>query len=360
MCQSRGEYVFMKNYDSRTYSINDFIEWDERKQLQISPKFQRRSVWSPQAKSYLMDTVLRGKPLPKIFIRQITNPESRITMREVVDGQQRIRTILSFLKDGFKVSKVHNEEYGGLLYSQLPLDVRSEILKYEISVDLLLDMEDRDVLDIFARLNTYSVSLNKQELLNAKYFGYFKQLVYKLSFEFSTFWINNSIFTYKNIMRMAEAELISDILIAVLDGIQSKKNVEKYYSQYDENFDNRGEIERNFISIMDMIGEIFDGNLSETNYSRPLMFYGLFISLYHLRYGIKGFTAPQLEVNKADYAKIRSALSNIDELLNMQLIPEQYQPFINSTTKATSDVPSRKQRCEFITNYICIYLSENK
>ena len=57
----------MKNFDSRTYSINDFIEWDDRGQLEISPKFQRRSVWSPQAKSYLIDTILKDKPLPKIL-----------------------------------------------------------------------------------------------------------------------------------------------------------------------------------------------------------------------------------------------------------------------------------------------------
>ena len=63
----------MKNFDSRTYSINDFIEWEERKQLEISPKFQRRSVWSPQAKSYLIDTILKDKPLPKIFIRATTD-----------------------------------------------------------------------------------------------------------------------------------------------------------------------------------------------------------------------------------------------------------------------------------------------
>ena len=56
---------------------------------------------------------------------------------------------------------------------------------------LLLDLPDRDILDIFARLNTYSVSLNKQELFNAKYFGYFKQLVYKLSGDYYTFWTEN-------------------------------------------------------------------------------------------------------------------------------------------------------------------------
>ena len=154
----------MKNFDSRTYSINDFIEWEERKQLEISPKFQRRSVWSPQAKSYLIDTILKDKPLPKIFIRATTDPKTRRTVREIVDGQQRMRTILSFVKDGFRISKIHNEEFGGMTYSELPEDVQTEFLKYELSVDLLLDLPDRDILDIFARLNTYSVSLNKQEL----------------------------------------------------------------------------------------------------------------------------------------------------------------------------------------------------
>ena len=60
----------MKNYDSRTYSVNDFVEWDRQKQLELNPIFQRRSIWNDKAKSYLIDTILRGKPIPKIFIRQ--------------------------------------------------------------------------------------------------------------------------------------------------------------------------------------------------------------------------------------------------------------------------------------------------
>lgn len=250
----------MKNYDSRTYSINDFIEWEERNQLEISPKFQRRSVWSPQAKSFLIDTIIKDKPLPKIFIRATTDPRTRITHREIVDGQQRIRTILSFVKDAFRISKVHSEEYGGMLYSELPETIQADFLKYELSVDLLLDLSDRDVLDIFARLNTYSVSLNKQELLNAKYFGYFKQLVYKLSGDYYSFWINNKIFSDKKIVRMAEAELVTDLLVTIIDGIQPRKGVEKYYQRYDENFENRKQIEQNFNYIMDLIGNLLTGH----------------------------------------------------------------------------------------------------
>ena len=54
--------------DSRIFSINDFVEWDRQKQLVLNPAFQRRAIWNDKAKSYLIDTVLRGKPIPKRFI----------------------------------------------------------------------------------------------------------------------------------------------------------------------------------------------------------------------------------------------------------------------------------------------------
>ena len=47
----------MKNFDSHTYRINDFLEWDNNQQLELNPKFQKRSVWSDTARSYLMDTI---------------------------------------------------------------------------------------------------------------------------------------------------------------------------------------------------------------------------------------------------------------------------------------------------------------
>ena len=338
----------MKNFDSRTYSINDFMEWDDRGQLEISPKFQRRSVWSPQAKSYLIDTILKDKPLPKIFIRATTDPKTKKTVREIVDGQQRIRTILSFIKDGFRISKIHNEEFGGMLYSELPDDIQGEFLKYELSVDLLLDVQDRDILDVFARLNTYSVSLNKQELFNAKYFGYFKQLVYKLSGDFYLFWTENRIFTDTKIMRMAEAELMTDIIIATLDGIQSKKSAEKFYVKYDEDFANRKQIELNIKSTMDLIGNLFRDTLKTSNFRTVPNFYGLFISLYHMNYGIPNIELPREPITEINMPKIVNALEDINSIFEMEDIPKEYSEFIKSTKDATTDVPARTTRCNFI------------
>jgi hypothetical protein len=71
---------------------------------------------------------------------------------------------------------------GGSLFDDLPAEAQRKFLSYEFSVDLLVDATDADVLDVFARINSYSLPLNEQEKRNAKFFGAFKQTVYDLGF----------------------------------------------------------------------------------------------------------------------------------------------------------------------------------
>jgi uncharacterized protein with ParB-like and HNH nuclease domain len=95
----------MEKHSTRTLSINDFREWYEASVLVLAPKFQRRSVWPDKARSYLIDTVLRDLPMPKLFMRQEIDDSGR-TIREIVDGQQRIRTVLAYIENGFPVMHV--------------------------------------------------------------------------------------------------------------------------------------------------------------------------------------------------------------------------------------------------------------
>src|SRR5262245_4388710 len=209
----------MKNFDSRTYSINDFLEWSRNNQLELNPRFQRRNVWTDRAKSFLMDTIIRGKPIPKIFIRQKINATTRVSIREVVDGQQRLRTILSYLNDGFTISKRHHDKFGGLYFSQLgQIDdqIQANVLNYELSVDLLVNMPDSEVLDVFSRLNSYAVILNEQEKINATRFGPFKLLADRLGHAYYEFWIRNKILSPQQILRMDEVTLVADLLIAMI------------------------------------------------------------------------------------------------------------------------------------------------
>ena len=244
-----------QRFDTRKYSIRDFEEWSDRGELTLSAKFQRRNVWNDKARSFLIDTIIRGKPIPKIYMRQDTDPKTRRTSREVVDGQQRLHTVLSFLRDGFKISTVHNEEFGRNSFSELPDEIQRGILKYEFAVDLLQDMADSEVHDVFARLNTYSVRLNPQELRNAEFFGEFKTSAYSLASEFFKFWEAHRIFTDQQILRMAEVEFVSELLIAISVGIRAKekKLISKFYKDWDNQFPARKIHEKQFRETIDLI-----------------------------------------------------------------------------------------------------------
>jgi uncharacterized protein with ParB-like and HNH nuclease domain len=67
---------------------------EEGKELILNPTFQRRSVWQPQAKVLLIDTILRKMPVPKVYMRTQINAKTKRSVREIVDGQQRLRAIL--------------------------------------------------------------------------------------------------------------------------------------------------------------------------------------------------------------------------------------------------------------------------
>jgi len=304
-------------FNTRNYSIRDFEEWREKGELVLAPKFQRREVWQPKARSYLIDTIIRGKPIPKIYMRQDINPETRRTNREIVDGQQRLHTVLSFIRDGFKISKAHSEEFGGKYFSGLDKETKRDILKYEFVVDLLQDMPDNEVYDLFARINTYSERLKDQELRNAKWFGEFKSSVYRLAKEFSTFFSNNDVFSAKQILRMAEAEFISELLLAMHEGIRerSKSVIDSAYRKYDDEFPNRKTYEKRFRATMDIIGGILGDSLAQLDFSSPRLFYPMFCAIFHLKYRLPKLGTTRKSFKTNDYPKLKIALEAIDGLV---------------------------------------------
>jgi len=348
----------MKNFDSRTYSINDFVEWDAGKQLELNPRFQRRAVWSEKAKSYLIDTVLRGKPIAKFFIRQKINVTTKTSIREVVDGQQRLRTILSFIKDGFRVSRSHNSEHGGQLFSQLPSEVQGQILAYEVSVDLLINLPDSEVLDIFNRLNSYAVILNEQEKLNASHFGPFKLLADRIGQKYNKYWTDQGVLTANQIVRMQEINMVADLLIAFLEGIKSKKQISKYYATYEKSFDYDAEsLENLFDSIVATIERIYPEGISNTEFHRPVLFYTFFTSLAQVLYGLPIATlSPIARLLSStpvsiSHEAIRNKLERVEEIIqtpDVSLLTVSERQFRTDASRATTDEAVRKRRTEFL------------
>ena len=306
-----------QQFKTRNYSVRDFREWNAKGELVLTPEFQRRAVWGEKAKSFLIDTIVRGKPIPKIYMRQDIHPKTHRAKREMVDGQQRLRTVLSFLEDAFRLSKTHNEDFGGNYFSGLPEEVQVDILKYEFVVDLLEDMPDTDVYDVFARINTYSERLKPQELRNARWFGEFKTSAYSLAREFLTFFRVNSFFTATALLRMQEVEFVSDLLLATQVGVRAgdKNVIDKAYRDYDDELPDRKLKEKQFRSTMDTIGNIFGDELVSSCFKATRLFYPLFCAVYHLNFGLPNFKYPHAPIKPTQYARVREALDAIDAQL---------------------------------------------
>src|SRR4051794_17810379 len=81
--------------EKSSYSVEEFLEWRSAGKLVLSPDFQRGQIWPTPAKAFLIDTILRGYPIPPLHIRLVQRPE-RGLVREVIDGQQRIASVLQF------------------------------------------------------------------------------------------------------------------------------------------------------------------------------------------------------------------------------------------------------------------------
>lgn len=342
----------METHKPKTASINDFREWDNREELVLAPEFQRRKVWGPKAKSYLIDTILCGFPIPAVYIRQKIHLKTQKTIREVVDGQQRIRAILDYIHNEFTVSKVHSKKYGGLTFSELPNEVKEKFLEYDLSVDFLVGADDLDVLEVFARINSYTVVLNPQEKLNAEFSGEFKQIVFKLGREHLEFWRRNKILTNYNIMRMKEAELSTDLVIAMIDGIQDRKKIKSYYKKYDDNFPQGEEVINCFKKCIDTIAEIYGDTLIESSFRRTTLFYSLFCAIYDIMYGLPNSNTPNFQMKGEMYKSINTALSRLEKELTAKEPSPKYFEFKDASIRHTTDQSRRLIRYRTIVNEI--------
>ena len=101
-----------------TLQVSDLVQWFRKGELVINETFQRHSVWTTAAQTYLIDTMLNELPIPKIFIRTNIDPVKQTSVREVVDGQQRVRALVEFASDRMKLT-ARSENFAGKKYSTL-------------------------------------------------------------------------------------------------------------------------------------------------------------------------------------------------------------------------------------------------
>jgi Protein of unknown function DUF262 len=347
----------MKKPERSSYTSLDFLQWHEGGTLQISPKFQRRGVWSRAAQSYFIDTLLLGLPVPPLYLRVIQDSSKKAIVREVVDGQQRLTALLGFMNDDYALSKNIYSECIGKHFSELEPQQKDAITQYSFICEIFYGAEDSDILQIFARLNTYSVKLNDQELRNGQYFGRFKQSAYSLALEHLEFWRKNRLFTEQAIARMQEVELTSELMIALLAGMQDKKkSINSFYEEYDDKFSERKKTVEHFRAAVDGLNDSLSDGLGDTEFRRAPLFYSLFCAVAHKLYGIPGERLPSdaaARLSKGDKEGLQDAVTKLSEVVanareGKGRIPASREAFVTACLRQTDNIRPRRVRFETI------------
>ncbi|MBE0621297.1 MAG: DUF262 domain-containing protein [Burkholderiales bacterium] len=255
-----------------TRTVENLYNLYKGEQLILQPEFQRNSVWPRKAKAYFIDTLLAGRPVPLLFFQRATSPRHGLVTYYVVDGQQRLRAIIEFLEDGFRLVESKGSAKGRY-FSELAESAKRSILDHQLVIDELVGYSDTDTRDIFKRMNKYVVRANPQEIRHATKPGQFADFVVALSK--LEFWSNHKLFTATQQTRMRDRELCAELVILLIEGPQDKKaSVDLYYDTYSEAFPEARHIRKHLENCLAWI-EKYIPEIEKTFLRKPTDLYSL-------------------------------------------------------------------------------------
>lgn len=341
-------------FDSSVQTISWFRDRYLEGTLKIKPPYQRKPIWSAKQKCYLVESILLGLPVPEIYIQQSTSPDGK-TAYAIVDGQQRIRTVLQFIgsetdkleqgENKFPLDKLKADSpWKNVTFSELLDDQKISFFGYRFSVRYLNTDSDEEVRDMFERLNKYLTPLKSQELRNATYTGPFIKLSERLAD--SEYWAENRIVTPAAIRRMTDIEFMSELLIGVMHGPQggSAKIIDEYYKQYEDyedEFPTQQRTQKLFDEALRTVQRILP-DLKETRWGNKTDFYTLFVSFSSL---LRTEYIP--ERNEKD---LRRALDRFAAQIDKRLADEEAKvskeavEYVRAVEKGANDKKRRADR----------------
>lgn len=282
-------------HTSRPQSVSWFQDHYKAGRLTLRPPFQRKPVWTDKQRSSLIESILLEIPVPEIYV-QVTQDDDGIEEYGVVDGQQRLRTILQFIgiendedqepdedNNSFSLdSLLPTSLWKGKSFADVTGEHRKKFFQYEICVRMLYTENITEVEDVFKRLNKFTMPLKAQELRNATYHGAFARLAETLADK--EYWAVNRIITPASIRRMGDIEMMSDLLIGLIHGPQggSAKIIDQYYEQYEQYEDElpgQAKLTRLFDRTLKSIEALFPDLAKVPRWGNRADFYSLFQSL---------------------------------------------------------------------------------
>jgi hypothetical protein len=151
---------------------------------------------------------------------------------------------------------------------------------------------------------------------------------------------------------MSEVELVSDLMVVLIDGTKGRKSIDAYYKKYDDEFKDKKRIGQEFRGVIDAIGEMSSGAIGSSPFKSPVLFYSLFSAIHHHLYGQKDLSIVRKPFKVAQYPRVWNALEGVDAIIKNEDPTPSELTFIDSLKRHTTDEPVRLARTKFLIKLI--------
>lgn len=264
----------------------------------------------------------------------------------VVDGQQKLRTILEFITGEHRVKTITERFKSIKKFDDLNEAEKQQFWRFPIVVRDLENSSEPEIRDLFQRLNKYSFVLNEQELRNAKYQGEFLKSVEKITE--NEFWVTSGLFSPNDFRRMIDLEFVSVLLSTLIGGIFNRKErVDEFYVNYESDFDKDQYIDR-VSNIIEIIKAVIP-SIKETRWKNKDDFYTLFLLVDSLKVQVSDTEA---------IVKLRTSLEQFERevddarLLDETDIDKDINDYIRAATSDTNSKEPRLRRLRILSTYV--------
>ena len=207
--------------------------------LIVDETYQRRSVWGEKDKIRLIETILLKLVIPEVFFwKAETDPETGESITHIVDGQQRIKAIASFIDNEYKLKKQYlldegiKEKYGNKFFKDLDPDVKTAFWNYRLMIiEISQESTKEEIVQVFRRLNLTDFNLNDQEKRNS-ISGDFAALARDLSE--NEIWEEKHLFNNTDIKRMKDVEFCGTLILLYRQGIIDQTDQKPLNQAYED------------------------------------------------------------------------------------------------------------------------------
>lgn len=247
-------------------AIQRFYDEFLRGDYQVNRRYQRKLVWTLKQKQDLIDSIIKGLPLPLLLLARVDSSSESARKFEIVDGLQRLDAIVGYINNEFPwegkyfnletmaSTKEREDNPDDDLVQQgenegiLGRDLSRRIANYELPFSIFETDSYSEIDEVFGRINSSGRLLSPQEVRQAGVLTDFAELVRSLSAQVRTddtlklilplqeaprfsldfddsghgidgrsiFWYRNGILKSDNLRSSLDEQLVADLVLDML------------------------------------------------------------------------------------------------------------------------------------------------